>query len=79
MNRTEEEAKKKWCPMVNFQIGPETCKWQGLAYTNRGEVMNPPDSIMCIGSDCMLWKWSYTPEEAKGNKNGGQGYCGLAK
>lgn len=52
---TEEEAKTKWCPWVRFEIGPENCIWQGVAYTNRGQELNPPDTVNCIGSHCMMW------------------------
>lgn len=32
----------------------------------------------CTASNCMAWRWGITPEEAKGNKYGPRGYCGLA-
>ena len=38
----------------------------------------PKSPVGCIGSNCMWWRWGYAPEEAKGNKNGPLGYCGLA-
>jgi hypothetical protein len=66
---TEEEAKTKWCPMVRFQIGTNDATWQGNAYTNRGEVLSPPESVMCIASDCMMWRWW--------DSNKYSGRCGL--
>ena len=53
---TEEEACKLWCPMVRFVIGPETSKWQGVAYTNRCQELNT-DKVNCITSSCMMWRW----------------------
>lgn len=53
----EQTAKSKWCPFVRFQIGPSNAAWQDTAYTNRGEELNPPKSVMCIASDCMMWRW----------------------
>ena len=35
-------------------------------------------AAQCIASACMAWRWTMTPEEAKGNVNGPRGYCGLA-
>ena len=66
---TEKEAKKKWCPMIRFQIGLDNAAWQGVAYTNRGEEMRPPESVRCITSECMMWRW-YTLDKE-------EGYCGL--
>lgn len=51
---TEEEARKLWCPMVRFVIGPETSKWQGVAYTNRCDELNHPQTN-CIASSCAMW------------------------
>jgi hypothetical protein len=62
---TEDEAKTKWCPMTApLVIVPHYASQAG--------------SCNCVGSACMMWRWTYTPEEAKGNKNGPQGICGMA-
>jgi hypothetical protein len=54
---TEEEAKTKWCPLVDFQIGPTSSSvWQGIAYNNRGQEY-APDTCRCIASECMWWVW----------------------
>lgn len=65
----EEEAKKKWCPMVRYE--------GGYATFNRGEKdsLNRPDIsniqvCNCIASACMLWKWF--------DSNKTQGRCGLS-
>ena len=54
---TEEEAKKKWCPMVR-KIGwkTETCggPWGygfGYSYNRPSE-----DNALCIGFACMMWR-----------------------
>ena len=69
----EDEAKTKDCVIVGiisaFMAGkPGWEKEKGV----NGSLAN------CIGSQCMMFRWSYPPEEAKGNKNGPLGYCGLA-
>lgn len=61
---TEEEAKKKWCPMIR------TGMVAGMA-VNHHVDMNPGgqgvyDETRCIASDCMMWRSAPT------------GYCGLA-
>ena len=45
MNCTEEEAKKKWCPMAR------------LAFTNCGINRQDDDTPIseCITSKCMMW------------------------
>ena len=80
---TEEDAKKKWCPMINFQIGPNTSTWLQKAYNNRGQDYEPA-SCLCIASDCMMWRQT---EPAVFRENGGDGpfiekktgYCGLGE
>lgn len=68
----ESEAKQKWCPMVNFQIGPDNATWQGVAYSNRAQVFEP-SATLCLGSGCMAWR-----ETDKGNKDVA-GYCGMTR
>lgn len=69
---TEQEARKKWCPMVRCLPQP----WNFLRFifcghtiftTNRG---NTPAGPNCIASACVLWRW----EEGE---QSGIGYCGL--
>ena len=79
---TEDDARKKWCAMINYQIGPvNSSVWQGIAYTNRGQEYNP-QACLCIASDCMMWiptdnetRPSYPGEETISES---AGYCGLA-
>lgn len=70
---TEDLAKTKWCPLVRFEIGPvNSSAWQGVAYTNRGEELKPPEACCCIASDCMMWVIHYRDGKVLG-------YCGLVK
>jgi hypothetical protein len=72
---TAEEAKGKWCPHIQFVIGHNDAIWQGVAYTNRGTVLDGTKSCLCIASDCMMWKWVINPDAGTPTN---QGYCGLA-
>lgn len=74
---TENEAKKKWCPMSRTGM---------MFATNRSEngCINGVDH--CIASDCMMWKWEtlYVIMPASGQiaENGRSktnGCCGLTK
>lgn len=55
MRVTIEEAKQKWCPFINFQIGPHNAIWQNRAVNNRGEDFEP-SKCRCIATDCMMFK-----------------------
>ena len=84
---TEDEAKKKWCPMVRGATF-------GVAFVNNRFEMrfNPEDSrggaeyVTCIGSACMMWRWDWSPGDVrdfKKNHPGEEcpeldGRCGLA-
>ena len=61
---TEEEAKKKWCPMVRTGLT------MGMAVNHHIDMMpggqGVHDETRCIASDCMMWRFTTT------------GYCGLA-
>lgn len=59
---TEEEAKKKWCPMVRFSPLNRDDNTYYSTTTREG-------GGNCIGSDCMMWKRTY--------ENTTNGYCGL--
>lgn len=51
---TEEEAKKRWCPMVRYTSvrGVGINRW-----TDDGDANFNPDATRCLGSECMAWKW----------------------
>ena len=72
---TEDEARKKWCPMVRWTSHDCEAKYAD-PFENRGEACN------CIASECMMWQW----EKGTAIVDGGLqadvqldiGYCGLA-
>jgi hypothetical protein len=61
---TEDNAKTKWCPMAKDK-GPPL-----------HDLYNPYE-VMCIGSECMVWRWE-KPNELLGDGLSMYGYCGLA-
>jgi len=60
---TEDEAKKKWCPM--YRVSVET---RGSA-DNRGNI-DTVNNYKCLASFCMAWRWKWWNKKS--------GYCGLA-
>lgn len=64
---TEEEAKKKWCPMVRLIATQESIQ----PVYNRAANESPINLTACIASDCMMWR-SHFEDTLKFN-----GYCGL--
>lgn len=60
---TEDEAKAKWCPMAHPEMGT-------LTGVNRAWDGAPNMAAKCLGSRCMMWRWT--------NEVTGRGYCGLA-
>jgi len=80
---TEDEAKKRWCPMRCVAgAGSDGC------IDNRGNVdgrdVHANSSRDCLGSGCMAWRWNemgVVEENGKGKRVPVQwedGYCGLA-
>lgn len=75
---TESEAKQRWCPMARVVMTPQDPTWQNQALTNRG-TFDTGNGIMCIASDCMIWREADRIEDPR--KFGNfipTGYCGLA-
>jgi hypothetical protein len=72
---TEDEAKKKWCPLVrNNPLAPDE------SYAGVTTRDNKPDyERNCIASACMMWREADRVEDPE---NYGTyiptGYCGLA-
>ena|SRR3990167_11273489 len=57
---TEDEAKTKWCPWVRF-VTPSA---EDNAPRNRLSAEYPErieDWNRCIGSACMMWRWTEKP------------------
>lgn len=72
MLRTEDEARKAWCPLARQLVtieskGGETVGPIQNASANR--FMGDAASV-CIASECMAWRWGDGP---LGHP---QGYCG---
>lgn len=63
MLRTEEEAKKCWCP---FSRDSNTGGNRG-SNTETGHL--EPPRFMCIGSKCMAWRWAPEPERLERSPN----------
>jgi hypothetical protein len=73
---TEEEAKKKWCPMFHKRINVFINKEEVDAIEER--MLNHKKQGNCIASDCMMWKWINNHKD--GYNHVGKpalGYCGL--
>lgn len=47
---TEEQAKKKWCPLVRALT-------DGKASGNCTTDVRFAKQSLCIGSNCMFWRW----------------------
>jgi hypothetical protein len=67
---TENEAKKKWCPIARHTMDTE-----GVFHTTNGEVSSGFQT--CIASDCMMWRGILTRDEAENGFYPKDGYCGL--
>ena len=77
---TEDEARKKWCPMARIASDPEDAS---SAYNRNpdaeGVIQN---GSRCIASDCMMWRDTNSSENearrVKGLSSQREGFCGLA-
>lgn len=82
---TEEEAKTKWCPMSRVSAYPHTGGDKISLFANRdicflvpGNSYDPATDITkCIASECMLWRWELTREQAENGYHPTDGFCGL--
>ena len=75
---TEEESRKKWCPMVRFHNGLD-----GDVYCSRPVGIVDDNASKCIASDCAMWVWDY-PDGAEMLSEAhkelfSKGHCGLIK
>ena len=81
---TEEEAKKKWCPMARTletqTMGSGNTSMVSMASHNRNS-QGGYAFHQCIASSCMLWDWFYydsTENEKYVDKDGNvKGFCSL--
>ena len=78
---TEAEAKTRWCPMVRQLYRDENNSVSAMNRFGDGQPLG-----FCIGSACMMWRWSAKPYKATEVQEllgvtgtaPGEGYCGLA-
>lgn len=73
---TTDEAKEKWCPMMQIDVAPH-----GDIITNRLENYNTVD---CKADGCACWVWDRKTEHNYGPVKNlpaeqWQGHCGLAR
>ncbi len=78
---TEEEAKKKWCPMARVHIVENEDYYHNRTAT--GPAVNKGTAkANCIASACMMWRWEGREAPAgsvfENEKSTVYGYCGLA-
>lgn len=71
---TEEEAKKKWCPMVRHLSGDQDESDNPCNRVGYGNVLDDGEWNRCIASDCMMWRTGETHPKVKPYV---AGYCGL--
>lgn len=84
---TEDEAKTKWCPMVNGPHNVNTTLRRGCDDGPPELKRNPPEA-RCIASACMMWRYKYLQHipvtggpigmTIKNTSQESGGYCGLA-
>lgn len=67
---TEDQARAKWCPMVRH-----TCVSDDAAF-NRDADNWAGVNLNCVGSDCMMWRWTENDPNVVTYK--AYGFCGLA-
>lgn len=70
---SENQAKSMWCPEVRVH---DASKGVGInAYATPSPDGMTLDIVRmgnCIGSDCMMWRWS-------GVQSDGEGFCGKGR
>ena len=80
---TEDEARKKWCPMVRYVPNRPFSFGRIVAAVNRWiddeDTQLSPDPCQCIASDCACWVWDTEKdyETVQGNIIKAAGHCGL--
>lgn len=75
---TVDEAKQKWCPMVRAECQEGTSV---NVYFETGCLDRHPKWALCIGPDCMMWRWDTSFEQQPGEVivSETSGRCGLAR
>lgn len=76
---TENESRKKWCPMSRVILGEyvgEDVIFKNIASYNRAAMVNSsntviPNAGLCLASDCACWDWDDDEHYS--------GHCGLTR
>lgn len=83
---TEDEAKKKWCPMTRITMMPHVDDSFSLASNRDISLLVPPNSFdpatditKCLASDCMMWQEDPTRGEVENGFYPLEGHCGLSR
>lgn len=66
----EEEAKTKWCPML--QVSAATGVIGTVSNRSNAFDDNSDRHGRCIGSACMAWRWADVPNPDYAKAGGGQ-------
>lgn len=75
---TEEDARKKWCPMARIGLV------HGMAVNKHAADKGVDEDTRCLASDCMMWRATdneclpQAPSDASAPTCKSAGYCGLA-
>jgi hypothetical protein len=74
---TEDQAKKKWCPLSRTGIYAGVSAVAVNRHISDGtKDADIEEDTRCKGSECMLWR--STPPEPFNGEHYSSGYCGLA-
>lgn len=79
----EDEAKKKWCPMVRAAVSMETGFGSPSGFNAGLTAHGLSKAGSCIGSACMMWRYSRNSSMNIGaleipSSDGTDGFCGIA-
>lgn len=79
--KTEEEAKKCWCPFVRLVDGSAGGGLEYMGNRRAGEGASVSPYVIahsgCIASECMAWRW-IGPDPVDPTMRTNLGFCGLA-
>lgn len=82
---TEDEAKKKWCPFAKSRAVITQLKEDETYICNMLGPKPSELSVLCIGSDCMAWRWDSDFNDLMARvppprdpREIADGHCGLA-
>jgi hypothetical protein len=76
---TEDEAKKKWCPMIRNAMISDMGPGQALTAVNQDAAFSDPLWNKCMASSCMMWRWIMDYDGAGMSAwPTDKGFCGLS-